>query len=229
MIKPILCVVTSNNVKGTTGIPTGFWLSELLHPIDQFEKAGLAYEVVSIKGGEPPIDKISLHADDAICNTFLNNEEFMAKLKNTRCIDEVKAADYSAIFFAGGHGPMWDFPNNATIHKLVRELYENGDLVSAVCHGPCALVNVQLSNLDYLIKDKNMTSFTNGEEVESQSTEIVPFALETSITNHHAKFYTTPNWSDNVIVDGNLITGQNPYSAASLGETVARMLIEKNK
>lgn len=228
-IKPVLCVVTSNNVKGSTGIQTGFWLSELIHPVDQFEKAGISYEIVSIKGGEPPVDQMSMDLKDEINAKFMNDEAFMKKLKNTRSIDQIKASDYSAVFFAGGHGPMWDFPNNQFIHQIVRQLYENGDIVSAVCHGPCALVNVQLSNEDYLIKGKKMTSFTNGEEVESQSTEIVPFSLQTCISNHHALYQETPNWSDNVIVDGHLVTGQNPYSAATLGATIAKMLIEKNR
>ena len=212
---------------GSSGIATGFWMSELLHPLNQFEKAGIEYEVVSIKGGEPPVDARSVDPDDKINLRFLSDEAFMAKLKNTRCINEVKASDYSAIFFAGGHGPLWDFPNNPDIQRIVRELYEKGDIVSAVCHGPCALINVQLSNLDFLLKGKKVTSFTNNEEIENKSTELVPYALETSMTNHHATFITSPNWSDNVIVDNNLITGQNPASAARVGKTIADMLIEK--
>ena len=143
-IKPILCVVTSNNVKGSTGLPTGFWLSELIHPLNEFEKAGIDFEVVSIKGGEPPVDPDSMDLKDEVNAKFWNNEKFRNLLKNTRKIDDVKSDDYSAIFFAGGHGPMWDFPNNSAIQCIVREIYERGDIVSAVCHGPCALVNVQI-------------------------------------------------------------------------------------
>ena len=108
-------------------------------------------------------------------------------------------------------------------------MYEKGCIVAAVCHGPCALINVQVSNLDYLVKGKKVVSFTNNEEIEVQSTEIVPFALETSLTNHHALFETTSNWADKVVVDGLLITGQNPYSAASLGKAVVEAILEKNK
>ena len=228
-IKPILCVVTSNNVKGSTGLPTGYWLSELIHPLNEFEKAGIGYEVVSIKGGEPPIDPSSMDLKDEVNTKFWNDDKFREQLRNTRKIDEVKSEDYSAIFFAGGHGPLWDFPNNQTIQKLTKEFYENGNIVSAVCHGPCALVNVQLSNRDYLIKGKKVVSFTNDEEIEVQSTEIVPFALETSLTNHHALFQPTSNWANKVVIDGLLFTGQNPYSAASLGKAIAEALLEKNK
>ena len=228
-IKPILCVVTSNNVKGSTGLPTGYWLSELIHPLNEFEKAAIDYEVVSIKGGEPPIDPASMDLKDEVNAKFWNNEKFRNQLRNTRKIDDVKSEDYSAIFFAGGHGPLWDFPNNPIIHNIVREIYERGCIVSAVCHGPCALVNVQLSNLDYLIKGKKVVSFTNNEEIEVQSTEIVPFALETSLTNHHASFQTTSNLADKVVIDGLLFTGQNPYSAASLGKSIADALLEMNK
>lgn len=228
-IKPILCVVTSNGVKGSTGLPTGYWLSELIHPLNEFENAGLDYEVVSIKGGEPPIDPASMDLKDEVNAKFWDNAKFRDRLRNTRTIDEVKSEDYSAIFFVGGHGPLWDFPNNVAIHNIVREIYERGDLISAVCHGPCALINIQLSNLDYLIKGKKIVSFTNDEEIEVQSTDIVPFALETSLTNHHALFQTTSNWANKVVVDGQLITGQNPYSAASLGKAVADALLEKNK
>ena len=124
---------------------------------------------------------------------------------------------------------MWDFPNNPHVRRLVREIYERGAIVSAVCHGPCALIYVQLSNLDYLIKGKKVISFTNDEEVEVQSTEVVPFALETSLANHHAQFQATSNWANKVVVDGQLITGQNPYSAASLGKTLAEAVIEMYK
>ena len=227
-IKPILSVVTSNSVKGSTGQPTGYWLSELIHPLDQFEKNGISYEVISIKGGEPPIDPVSLDLNDPINAKFMNDEAFKERMKTTRSIDEVLSLNYSAIFFAGGHGPLWDIPNNPIVHKLIREFYENGDIVAAVCHGPCALINVQLSNLDYLIKDKKLTAFSNAEEIEVNQTEVVPFALETSLSNHHADFQQAPIWNNNVIVDGNLITGQNPQSAASIGEAIAKALIAKN-
>ncbi len=225
-IKPIICVITSNGVKGSTGIQTGFWLSELTHPLDQFEEADLTYEIFSVMGGESPIDNQSMDLGDLINSRFISDNNFMQKIKNTKSINEANPDDYSAIFFAGGHGPMWDFPNCEAIHDIIRKMYESGKPVAAVCHGPSALFNVQLSNKDYLIKGKKLTSFTNNEEKENQTTTIVPFLLETELSNHQALFQESPNWSENVIVDGNLITGQNPASAAGVGKKIADLLLK---
>lgn len=222
--KPVLAIVTSNNVKGNTGIPTGFWLSELTHALDQLEKAGLQYELASVKGGEPPIDKDSLDTSDEINAHYLNDADFQNKIKNTINIDEADASKYSAIFFAGGHGTMWDFADSKGIQKVTAEIYENGGVVSAVCHGPAALVNVKLSDGSYLVNGKKLAAFTNNEEAEVQATDIVPFLLETALVNDGALHQEAPNWSKNVVVDGRLITGQNPASAAGVGEEIAKHL-----
>ena len=223
-MKKILCVVTSNNVKGATGIPTGFWLSELTHPMAKFETAGYETVIASIKGGKPPIDPVSLNFDDAVNKKFWDDEKFQNKLANSLKLDEVDAKDYAAIFFAGGHGVMWDFADSAAIDKVTREIYEKGGVVSAVCHGPAALVNVKLSNGEYLVSGKNLTAFTNAEEDEAQGTAIVPFMLETALKNHGAKHHAAANWSNNVVVDGRLVTGQNPASASSVGDEVIKIL-----
>ena len=223
-MKKILCVVTSNNVKGATGIPTGFWLSELTPPMAKFEAAGYETVIASIKGGKPPIDPVSLNFDDAVNKKFWDDEKFQNKLANSLKLDEVDAKDYAAIFFAGGHGVMWDFADSAAIDKVTREIYEKGGVVSAVCHGPAALVNVKLSNGEYLVSGKNLTAFTNSEEDEAQGTAIVPFMLETELKNHGAKHHAAANWSNNVVVDGRLVTGQNPASASSVGDEVIKIL-----
>ena len=223
-MKKILCVVTSNNVKGATGIPTGFWLSELTHPMAKFETAGYETVIASIKGGKPPIDPVSLNFDDAVNKKFWDDEKFQNKLANSLKLDEVDAKDYAAIFFAGGHGVMWDFADSAAIDKVTREIYETGGVVSAVCHGPAALVNVKLSNGEYLVSGKNLTAFTNAEEDEAQGTAIVPFMLETELKNHGAKHHAAANWSNNVVVDGRLVTGQNPASASGVGDEVIKIL-----
>lgn len=223
-MKKILCVVTSNNVKGATGIPTGFWLSELTHPMAKFEAAGYETVLASIKGGKPPIDKDSLDFTDAINKKFWDSADFQKKYQNSLKLDEVNAKDYAAIFFAGGHGVMWDFPDSAAIDKVTREIYENGGVVSAVCHGPAALVNVKLSDGSYLVAGKNVTGFTNAEEDEVQGTKIVPFLLADKLNEHGATHHAAANWSDNVVVDGRLVTGQNPASAASVGNAVVKIL-----
>jgi putative intracellular protease/amidase len=223
-MKKILCVVTSNSVKGATGIPTGFWLSELTHPLAKFITAGISYELASTKGGKPPIDSDSLDFNDPINQKFWNDPAFQAKLSNTLKIDDVNPSDFDAIFFAGGHGVMWDFPNNATIANVTREIYERDGIVSAVCHGPTALVNVKLSNGKYLVDGKNLAAFTNAEEQEVQATDIVPFLLETELKNHGAIHHAAANWSNNVITDGRLVTGQIPGSAADVGSAVVNLL-----
>ncbi len=223
-MKKILCVVTSNNVKGATGIPTGFWLSELTHPMAKFEAAGYETVLASIKGGKPPIDKDSLDFTDAINKKFWDSADFQKKYEHTLKLDEVNAKEYAAIFFAGGHGVMWDFPDSAAVDKVTREIYENGGVVSAVCHGPAALVNVKLSDGSYLVAGKNVTGFTNAEEDEVQGTKIVPFLLADKLNEHGATHHAAANWSDNVVVDGRLVTGQNPASAASVGDAVIKIL-----
>ena len=223
-MKKILCVVTSNNVKGATGIPTGFWLSELTHPLEKFCAAGFEYALASIKGGKPPIDGDSLDFTDAINKKFWDDADFQAKLANTIKIDDVNPKDFDAIFFAGGHGVMWDFADSAAIDKVTREIYERGGIVSAVCHGPAALVNVKLSDGKYLVDGKNLTSFTNGEEAAVQATDIVPFLLESELKNHGANHHAAANWSNHVVEDGRLVTGQNPASAAGVGAAVVKLL-----
>lgn len=223
-MKKILCVVTSNNVKGATGIPTGFWLSELTHPMAKFEAAGYETVLASIKGGKPPIDPASFSSIDPINKKYWDDANFQKKYQNTLKLDDVNPKDYAAIFFAGGHGVMWDFPDSAAVDKVTREIYENGGVVSAVCHGPAALVNVKLSDGSYLVAGKNVTGFTNAEEDEAEGTAIVPFLLADKLNEHGAKHHAAESWTDNVVVDGRLVTGQNPASAASVGNAVVKIL-----
>ena len=223
-MKKILCVVTSNNVKGATGIPTGFWLSELTHPLEKITAAGFDYDIASIKGGEPPIDRDSFNLVDAVNKKFWADNSFRQKLNNSLKLDDVDPSKYAAIFFAGGHGVMWDFADSPAIDRVTRAIFENGGIVSAVCHGPSALVNVKLSDGKYLVDGKNLTSFTDAEETEVQATDIVPFLLETELKRHGAIHHAAANWSDNVIVDGRLITGQNPASASGVGEKLIQAL-----
>ena len=218
-MKKVLFVVTSNAVKGATGIPTGYNLSEVTHPLEKLEAGGVIVEFASIKGGNAPLDGLE-DFNDPINAHYWADANFRSAIANTMKLDDVNPDDYSAIFFAGGHGTMWDFPESPIVLKVVRQIYEAGNIVSAVCHGPAALVNVKLSDGSYLISGKNVASFTNGEEEEVQSTHIVPFLLADALSAHGAIYHNSPNWSNNVIIDGSLITGQNPQSAAGVGEAI---------
>ena len=221
--KKVLFVVTSCNVKGDTGIPTGFNLSEVTHPLEKLEESGGVVDIASIKGGEAPLDGLE-DFNDPINAKYWADADFRKAIAHTLKLDDAKASAYDAIFFAGGHGTMWDFRDSPAVLKLVPEFYESGKIVSAVCHGPASLVNVKLSDGSYLIAGKNVAGFTNGEEEEVQSTNVVPFLLEDALIKHGANYKHAPNWNDNIAIDERLITGQNPQSAASVGKAIVKML-----
>ncbi|EOL8957219.1 type 1 glutamine amidotransferase domain-containing protein [Cronobacter dublinensis] len=220
--KPVLCVVTSHPVKGASGVPTGFFMAELTHPLKVLEEAGFDTVIASIRGGQPPIDGFDL--SDPVNAWFWNETDFQHRLATTRPLSELNGADYSAVFFAGGHGTMWDFRDSQDAQRIIRDVYESHGVVAAVCHGPAALVDATLSNGDYLVAGKNIAAFTNKEEEEVQATTVVPFLLETALRKHGALHHEAPNWSENVMVDGRLITGQNPASAHGVGVAMAKTL-----
>ena len=217
MIKPILCVLTSENMKGDWGISTGFAMSELTHPLRVFENARLSYEFASIKGGQAPIDGFSFDLSDEDNRYFWQQDSFRQALRTTKRLADVNAKDYSAVFFVGGHGTMWDFRSGAGVNEIIRAIYEQGGIVSAVCHGPAALVDATLSDGAYLVKGKKLAAFTDLEEEAVGATDIVPYLLASTLIERGALHQAGENWSDNVVIDGRLITGQNPQSARSLG------------
>jgi len=223
-LKPILFVVTSNPVKGATGIPTGFNLAEVTHPLEKLQEAGIRVEIASIQGGAAPLDGLEDMKDPVIAR-YWADADFRHAIANTLRIDEVDPARYSAVMFAGGHGTMWDFPDSVGAQKVIREIDAAGGIVSAVCHGPAALVNARRADGSLLVAGKRVAAFTNGEEEEVQSTHVVPFLLASTLNERGAFHQDSPNWSDKVVVDGRLITGQNPQSAASLGEALRDALL----
>lgn len=222
--KPVLFVVTSVNVKGDTGIPTGFNLAEVTHPLEKLQAAGIAVEFASPKGGAAPLDGLE-DMNDPVNARYWADADFRHAIANTQCLDDVDPSRYSAIFFAGGHGTMWDFPDSGAAHKAIREIEAAGGIVSAVCHGPAALVNARRADGSLLVAGKRVAAFTDGEEEAVQSTHIVPFLLASTLTERGALHQNTPDWSDNVVVDGRLITGQNPQSAAHLGVVLRDALL----
>lgn len=223
-IKPLLFVVTSCAVKGASGIPTGFNLAEVTHPLEKLHAAGLRVEIASIQGGAAPLDGLEDMKDPVIAH-YWADPDFRHAIANTLRIDEVDPARYSAIMFAGGHGTMWDFPDSAGAQKAIREIDAAGGIVSAVCHGPAAFVNARRADGSLLVAGKRLAAFTDGEEEEVQSTHIVPFLLASRLNEIGALHQNSPNWSDNVVVDGRLITGQNPQSAAHLGVKLCEALL----
>ena len=220
--KPVLFVLTSHGTKGDSGQPTGFYLGEVTHPLSVLEAAGIAVEFASIKGGEPPIDGLDL--EDDTNRRYWNNETFRAAIRTTARLDDVDPARYAAIFFAGGHGAMWDLPQSSAVDRVTRSVFEAGGAVAAVCHGPAALVNVRLSDGRYLVAGRNVSAFTDSEERAVGLDKTVPFLLASTLVERGATHHPAADWTSKVVVDGRLITGQNPQSATGVGEALRDLL-----
>lgn len=225
MNKKILFVLTSHGRLGDTGKPTGYFLSEVSHPYRLLTERGFEVDFVSPQGGEPPMDPKSHNLDDPDNKAFMEDPRAREKLKHTLRPDEVRAEDYAAIYYAGGHGAMWDLPDDAALARLAARIYEHGGVVGAVCHGPAGLLNVELSNGLGLIEGAQVSCFTNGEEHAAGLEEVVPFLLETRMKEagaEHTK--ATGDFRSHVAVSERLVTGQNPASAKGVGEAMAALL-----
>ncbi|MDW3682757.1 type 1 glutamine amidotransferase domain-containing protein [Cupriavidus sp. CV2] len=221
-IKPILCVVTSHPIRGDSGEPTGFAMVELTHPLEVFEAAGIPVEIASIRGGHPPIDFFDL--SDSANAHYWKDKGFRDALAHSLVLGDLDPSRYSAVFFAGGHGTMWDFADSAAVQKVIREIWEAGGIVSAVCHGPAALVSATLSDGKYLVAGKKLAAFTDEEEAEVKYTKVVPYLLASTLKERGALHQPAPNWSVNVVTDSRLVTGQNPASARGVGEAIVAQL-----
>lgn len=217
----ILFVVTSHDQIGDTGKATGFYLSEAAHPWKVL-KEKYRIDFVSPQGGKAPVD--SLNLDDTVNHAFWNDVNVKQKINNTLKPSDINPSDYVAIHYVGGHGAMWDFPDNQLLAEIATAIYENGGVVSAVCHGPAGLINIKLSNGSYLIHGKSVAGFTNEEESAVKLEQVVPFLLEDKLKNRGAKFSKAANFKEHVVRDGRLITGQNPQSAESVGKAVLQEL-----
>ena len=224
--KKVLIVLTSHDDLGGTGKKTGFYVSETAHPWRVFSQAGYQVDLASPQGGEPPQD--GADRSDPIQKAFLDDAEMSSKLTHTLRPQEVNPRDYAAIFYAGGHGTMWDFPDNAKLAGIARDIYESGGVVSAVCHGPAALVNITLSDGTYLVAGKEVSAFTNEEEAAVELTGVVPFLLQSALEERGAKHVGGPNFQPQVAVADRLVTGQNPASAGPVAEQVVAVLAKNS-
>lgn len=222
MKKKILFVVTSHDKKGDTGQETGYYLGEVSHPWEVLHKAGYEIDFVSPKGGTPPVDGFDLK--DPVNKEFWENKEYKNKIDHSLTPSQVNPNDYSTIFYAGGHGAMWDFADNTELAAIASKIYENGGIVAGVCHGPAGLVNIKLNNGKYLVDGKKINAFTNEEESEVKLTNVVPFLLEDKLKERGAKFEKSGLWQNHVVTDQRVITGQNPQSAKSVGEAILKEL-----
>lgn len=222
MTKKVLFALTSHDTLGDTGRRTGFYVPEVAHPAEVFRKAGYEIAYVSVQGGAAPQDGVN--KDDAVVASFLDDPANRQALAVTPAPQEVKAEDYDVIYFAGGHGTMWDFPESKELAELAAGIYERGGVVAAVCHGPAGLVNITLSDGSYLVDGKQVSSFTNEEEAAVGLTDVVPFLLESKLAERGAKITKAPNFTAHAVADSRLVTGQNPASAARVAELVVEEL-----
>jgi len=213
--KHILMVLTSHADLGNTGEKTGFWVEEFAAPYYAFIDAGMKVSLVSPAGGQPPVDPKSEQEDFQTASTKRFDKDDKAKdlLANTHKLAEVDAADYDAVFYPGGHGPLWDLTENAASISLIESFLATRKPVAAVCHAPAVFLNVKDAAGEYFIKDKAVTGFTNGEEEAVQLTDIVPFLLEDELIARGGKYQKVDDWNAFAIQDGLLITGQNPASS----------------
>jgi len=224
----ILAVVTSTNQIKANGKSTGYELTELSRAYYVFVANGFEVDIASPKGGTPPVVLDDLNEYDY---AFLNDTIAQAKVRNSIAMSDVDTKAYQAVYFVGGKGTMFDFPDNPYIQSLVKEYYEGGKVVSAVCHGPAALLNVKLSTGEFLIANREVSSFTNREEllIIPDAAELFPFLLQDKLIAQGAKFKEGFMYLNKVSKDGNLITGQNPWSTWALAEAVIEKLGYKPK
>jgi len=222
--RTILIALTSNEKLGDTGRSTGYYLSEVAHPWKVFSDAGHTVDLVSVAGGQPPRDPGGQDPNDVAQQAFLADARMTAQLGSTPAADDVDGSRYDAIFFAGGHGTMWDFADSVGLVGLGREIYERGGVVGAVCHGPAALVNLTLSDGTHLVQGRQVASFTNEEETAVGLIDVVPFRLQTTLEERGAKHIAASKFTAQVVRDGRLVTGQNPQSATGVAEQVLTAL-----
>jgi putative intracellular protease/amidase len=216
----VLFVVTNAAVLGPHNRRVGFFFAEVAHPFDVLDKAGIAVEFASLAGGWTPYD--AYDEKDPAQKEFLGSKAFR-RLNRSRKLSEVDAADYDAILFPGGLGPMADIARNAEVQKAVVRAWSTGKIVSAVCHGPCALLGVDLGDGVPFVRGKKLTSFSKKEEYD-YARDDVAYELEDALRAEGAEYSSTANWQPRVIVDGRLITGQNPASAGPLARELLTAL-----
>jgi putative intracellular protease/amidase len=221
MKKRILIIASSAKLIGPNNRTTGSFLTEIAHPYETFTKQGYDVDIVSISGGEAPLD--GMHEKDEALNVAFLTGDGLKKMKNTVSVDKVNVADYDAVFVPGGLAPMVDMPNNKIVHAALASTYESGGVVGAVCHGPVSLLNVQLSDGSYLVKGKKLTSFSNAEEENYAKTD-VPFLLESALRERGGLYSAAEVWQKHVVVDGRVVTGQNPASAKGVAEEMISVL-----
>ena len=222
----ILMVLTSHDQLGDTGKKTGFWLEEFAAPYYVFKDAGADVTLASPKGGQPPLDPKS-DAPDAQTDAtrrFKDDPAAQAVLANTQPLSSVSGDGFDAVFYPGGHGPLWDLAGDAASIALIESMAAAGKTVSAVCHAPGVLRGVHAKDGSLLVKGRKVTGFANTEEEAAQLTKVVPFLVEDMLVQSGGDYSKGPDWQPHVVIDGKLITGQNPASSEAVAHAVLKQL-----
>ena len=225
----ILLVLTSHDQLGNTGHKTGFWLEEFASPYYVFKDAGAQITLASPKGGQPPIDPKSdaPDAQTAATRRFAEDAEAQQLLANSLPLAQVRAEDFDALFYPGGHGPLWDLAEDASSIALIERFIALGKPVGAVCHAPGVLRHVKAADRTPLVRGKRVTGFSNSEEAAVELTDVVPFLVEDMLKDHGGVYGRAADWHSHVEVDGLLVTGQNPASSDASAEALLT-LVERN-
>ena len=221
-MKKVLIAETNYNTYGENPRQTGVWLEEITSFYDVLTKAGYEVDFASVKGGEVPVDPHSAQADPETMRIFRDPVFHKEALEETKKLSEVNPDDYAAIYYGGGHGVMWDFPNSEDLHKVAEKIYANGGYITSVCHGEAGLVSLKDENGEPLVKGKKINGFTDAEEAMNGTDGIVPFSPEQELTKLGAEFVKGAPFTEFAVVDQRFITGQNPMSSTK----VAQLLVE---
>ena len=220
-----ILIIATNHDRLNNGQETGYWLGEVTHFHHILADAGFEIDFASPKGGAPPMDKKSYNLRDSDNRKFVEDSSLKHRLETSIPIDQINPDDYCVIYYAGGHGAMWDFPNNETLAQVAAAIYENGGFVSAVCHGSAGLLNIRLSDGSYLLNGKSATGFANLEERLIRLTSAVPFLLEDEIKKRGARYKgAVLPFIPHAVVSDRLVTGQNPQSAKAVAKAVIQLL-----
>ena len=220
-----ILIIATNHDRLNNGRETGYWLGEITHFFYILADAGFEIDFASPKGGKPPLDKKSDNLRDPDNRRFVEDSSLMHRLEASIPIDQINPDDYSAIYYAGGHGAMWDFPNHEPLAQVATAIYENGGFVSAVCHGSAGLLNIRLSDGRYLLAGKYATGFANLEERLVRLTSAVPFLLEDEIKKRGAQYKKALlPFIPHIEVSDRLVTGQNPQSAKAVAKALTQRL-----
>jgi putative intracellular protease/amidase len=227
----VLMVLTSHDQLGNTGRKTGFWLEELAAPYYVFKDAGAQITLASPKGGQPPLDPKSNEPNfrTDLTRRFEKDADANAQLARTVRLDSVRQEDYDTVFYPGGHGPMWDLAEDKNSIKLLASLVAAGKTFAVVCHSTGALRHVKTPDGKVFVAGKTVTGFTNGEEDAVELTKVVPFLVEDEMMSLGATFSKVKNWGVHTVVDGQLITGQNPASSGPAAKALIDRLTKKVK